>query len=192
LARSTDTGEAALLSLIRTKFIVEPVQKLPNLGAASLAFKALGPDEFRGAVVLLDDVKSRALLKKLDKHFPSLTEIDLAGAQNAIVELAAGTRAPSPAPAAKRRGATPAAVAPLPDVRVLYRSGGIDALNAGISALKLPALKTLIEVQSLSATISKGRSADEHRKFIQIAVRDELGRRGDAIGTIAGMRDDAE
>lgn len=177
-------GAGDLLTLLREKYLVPRVQKLGSISEALVLHEAMGPVEFRTALAQLDSKKATALLKKLDKHAPENT-LDLFAH---ISELAAGTAKPtSPPPRAPPARAKLASVVVLPDVRSVYRDEGMATVAAKLAALSLANLKAIVAEQKLVASIASGRGAPGLRKFIQVAIQEELGPRTDVFATIASL-----
>jgi hypothetical protein len=77
-----------------------------------------------------------------------------------------------------------AAKAAASGVRGSYRSGGMDAVYASIKDLDAAALNKVIEDEGLTASIKKGTSAADLRKYIQVAVKEGEPRRSDPIGAL--------
>jgi hypothetical protein len=178
-------GAGDLLKLLREKYLVPRVQKLGTMSEALALYDAMGPVEFRTALAQLDSKKATALLKKLDKHASEST-LDVVGH---ITQLAAGTAKPtSPPPRAPARAKLANNVV-LPDVRSVYREEGMAAVAAKLAALSLTNLKAVVAEQKLVASISSGKGAPGFRKFIQVAIQEELGPRTDVFATIASLPD---
>lgn len=178
-------GAGDLLKLLREKYLVPRVQKLGSMSEALALYDAMGPVEFRTALAQLDSKKATALLKKLDKHASEST-LDVVGH---ITELAAGTAKATPPPPRAPARAKPASVVVLPDVRSIYRDEGMATLATQLAALSLANLKAVVAEQNLVASISSGKGAPGLRKFIQVAIQEELGPRTDVFATIASLPD---
>lgn len=178
-------GADDLLKLLREKYLVPRVQKLVSVSEAQAIYDAMGPVEFRTALAQLDSKKATALLKRLDKHV-SESSLDVVGH---ITDLAAGTAKPTPPPPRAPARAKPASVVVLPNVRSVYRDEGMEAVAAKLAALSLANLKAVVAEQKLVASISPGKGALGLRKFIQVAVQEELGPRTDVFATIASLPD---
>jgi hypothetical protein len=187
LAATSADGLDALHSLVLTKFIVERIAKLRSRNDAIKAFEALGESQFANAVVLLDERKARTLLKKLDKHFPEIATVGAGLAQRAIVALAAGQQTPHPPPPKALKTTVPTPT--LPDMREIYRNSGMDAVHAVVGALPAKELKRLIAEQELKADATPGPGVGAARKYIQLALKAELGSRGDPIGALGRLKD---
>lgn len=75
----------------------------------------------------------------------------------------------------------------LPDVRDLYRTGGMEALYKAIKPLGAADLRAIVADQRL-APAKKTASRDALLKHVQSAVRDDVGQRGDWVGALQKQR----
>jgi hypothetical protein len=185
VAELPGAGASELLTLLREKYLVPRVQKLKSISEARELYEAMGSVEFFTALAQLDAKRAAALLKKLDKHAAESAS-DTFGR---LSDLAAGTAKPAPAPARAPAKASRASSVTLPDVRSVYRAEGMSQVAASLTGLSLANLKSLVDQQGLTASISAGKGVAGLRKFIQVAVQEELGSRTDVFATIASLPD---
>jgi hypothetical protein len=182
-------GSSDLLALLREKYLLPRVQKLGSITEAIELFEAMGAIEFRTALAQLDLKKSSALLKKLDKHAAAEASEHAPDFVNRICNLAAGVTKPSAPPPRATARARPVPVVVFPDVREIYRAEGMDGVAAKLASLTLANLKALVVQQNLAAANPPGKGIPGFRKYIQLAVKEELGPRVDVFGTIASLPD---
>lgn len=190
LAGLSPDGTQRLNDLIREKFIVPELEKAKSLDQARAIHDALG-DEFGNVFVKLPAPKSRALLKAVGWPAAEATSLSDDEMKVLLRDLLAGKRTLPAKPAAKKPAARKAAApAALPDVRALYQKGGMPLLYAEIAKLPAPKLKTLIKEQNLTAHEKMGTKKDDLLRYVQVAVKEELGRRGDWIGALSKTTDE--
>lgn len=181
-----------LLKFIRQKLFQPRVEKAGSLADLQRVASTLGDSEFRVCIMLMPEKKLLTLRAKVDRHSPPSEAAGSAELQAHILGLVSGETKPATAPAKTARRPAGNVAAELPNIREVYRKGGPDAVSAAIARLPLKSLKALVEQQELKASISKGKSADDVRKFIQLAAKEELGQRSDVFRAIAAASEGDE
>lgn len=190
LAHLSPDGVRRLDDLVRDKFLLPELEKVKALDQARALHDALG-DEFGNVFVKLTTPKARAILKAVG--WPAAEAVSLSDDEMRVLlrDLFAGRKAPpTKAPARKPPAKKAPSPSALPDVRALYQKGGMPLLYGEISQLPAPKLKTLIKEQKLVVDAKMGTKKDDLLRYVQLAVKEELGRRGDWIGKLSQITDD--
>lgn len=189
MAESQSDGATKLKGLIEEKFVVPSLAACKTLPEWIRYRSMFGEIEFRQYLLKLADTKLRSLVKRFDKHAGTTADTSLHEIRSRLEALADKTAEPVAAPTKTKKEKAPAVV--VPDLRDIYRQGGNDRVFAVIAALDTKALKAVVESQGLKADIVP-RGADGWRKYIQVALKAELGSRGDAIGELSRLDADSE
>lgn len=184
MASSQSGGAAKLKKLVEDKYVVPTMAAIKTLSEWSRCREAFGEIEFRQYLHKVAEPKLRALARRFDKHSLLTAESSAHDVRLHLEELAAGSVAPAAAPQKPRKKVAVV----VPDLREAYRSGGNDRVFEVIAPLDAKALKAVVQAQELKADVVPGRTVDGLRKFIQVALKGELGPRGDAIGELSRMK----
>lgn len=198
VARLSDTGSERLNRVIRQKFILPELERVKSLAEARRLHMALGA-ECAAILARVSAKKMPAMLKALGWPAEQIEQLS-EGAQNALLrDLFSGTREPPAAarPVARRAGSKNSSkigpktspktsrAAALPDVRALYKDGGNARVYLAICKLTAPKLKTLVREQNIVASEPAGAKKEELLRYVQLALKEELGRHADWIGAMA-------
>lgn len=181
-----------LMKFIRQKLFQPRVEKAGSLADLQRVASTLGDSELRVCIMLMPETKLRKLWTKVDRHSMPPEAAVGSELQAHILALVSGDKEPATAPAKTARRPAENVAANLPNIREVYREGGTDAVSAAIARLPLKSLKSIVKEQELKASVSKGKSADDLRKFIQLAAKEELGQRSDVFRAIAAASEGDE
>ena len=173
-----------LNALVWGKFLTPELPKFKALKTARQAHDAMGTELYQEVLASLPDRKLRSLLKALSKHHPDQADLPVPDVVSVIVDLASGAAEPAkpqPKPTKSKKPAAP----DLPDLKALYRQGGTRAVMAVIKPAAVAKLKAAIRDQEIQSEIeTPGTKKDDLTRFIQIALKEELGDFGDPLAAL--------
>lgn len=190
-------SDAKLNATLKT-FVTGQIKGAKNLEQLTAAYGILGEALIRDSLFAVQkETELRKLLAKADKYIPSIESWTENQVRLRLIDLAAGrvapTAKPDKPPARLRPGEPGTKQTDLPDVRSIYRSGSLEDVYAALKGLTPKALRSIITDQSLSASDErKGDKKADLLKYIQIALKSEVGRRGDPIGVMAASLSENE
>lgn len=197
VAAIVDDGAGRLDELVVSRFLLPELERISSLEHGRRYFSAVGDTLFAGYALQLADAKLKKILESFGCRKRDLARLSSGDLRKLLVDFASGARdTPSPepkkAPPAAKSKAGGVKSAGLPDVRERYRAGGMEALYTAVQPLRVADLRKLVAQQQLKLSEKLGSKKDELLKQIQVAVKDELGPRGDWIGAIAHDAADGE
>jgi len=210
IASVADDGNRELNELLIKNFILPKLEAISSKESAGKYFAAVGAAQFHAYAQRMTDAKVKKVLIALgcpQNALKPLSDIELRSLLDGFASGAVDTYPPAQAAPAKGentraktstrpRASTPKPPAPvtaaaLPDVRELYRHGGIEAIHKATKGLTVAQLRTLIADQKIAAPPKAAKKPDL-LKHLQTAVRDELGVRGDWVGAVARRKEDPD
>ena len=190
LASTMQAGNQTLAETIWTKFIVFYVGKATSADDARAAANALGRDIFVAALQQLSGRSLLALTKKVlgvAKAKPLTGESEQ---RDAIIQIVTNNNQvlSDAKPLKKNTSETKKTELKTLDLRAVYKNGGTDSVSEIIDSLKVQELKDIIADQEITSRYhNKGKRKDQLKKFIQLALKEELGDFGDPIGALAAL-----
>jgi hypothetical protein len=184
MAKSQLGGSAKVRQLLEDKIVLPALSATKNLAEWQGHRALLGEIEFRQLLFKLQEKPLRQLAKRIDKHALLTAESSVHEVVAHVEGLADGSVSLAAAPVREKKKKDAIVV---PDLRAAYRSGGNDQVYPLIASLDAKTLKAAVEAQNLKAEVAPGRTADGWRKYIQVALKEELGSRGDAIGELSRL-----
>lgn len=184
MAKSQTGGSAKLRQVLEEKIVLPALSTTKNLAEWQKHRVSLGEIEFRQLLFKISEDKLRKLAKRIDKYAPLNADSSVHEVMVHVEGLADGSVPLAPAPAREKKKKDAVVV---PDLRAAYRDGGNDQVHTLIAGLDAKTLKAAVEAQNLKADVVPGRAVDGWRKYIQVALKEELGPRGDAIGELSRL-----